>query len=73
MGLDAFVEDAKESGGAAVNAEHAFRWGGGVGLGWKISSRSTFGLHYSYVNKDSDLALRSYYQSTGTISLSHKF
>ena len=72
-GLDAFVEDAKESGGAALSAEHAFRWGGGASLGFKISSRTSLGLRYSYVNKDSDLALRSYYQNSGTVSLSHRF
>ena len=72
-GLDAFVEDAKESGGAALSAEHAFRWGGGASLGIQISSLTTLGLRYSYVNKDSDLALRSYYQNSGTLSLNHKF
>ena len=72
-GFDAFVEDAKESGGRALNAEHAFRWGGGASLGVKISSRTTVGLRYSYVNKDSDLALRSYYQNTGTLSFRYQF
>ena len=72
-GFDAFVEDAKESGGAASNAEHAFRWGGGASLGFKLSSRSTLDLRYSYVNKDSDLALRSYYQNSGTLSYRYQF
>ena len=72
-GFDAFVEDAQESGGAALSAEHAFRWGGGVSLGVQISSRTSLGLRYSYVDKDSDLALRSYYQSSGTLSLNYKF
>ena len=72
-GLDAFVEDAKESGGAALSAEHAFRWGGGAALTWKVGERMTLGLRYSYVNKDSDLALRSYYQSAATISLNYQF
>ena len=71
--FDAFVEDAKESGGAALSAEHAFRVGGGAALAWKIADRMTLGLHYSYVNKDSDLALRSYYQNTGTLSLNYRF
>ncbi len=71
--FDAFVEDAKESGGAAVSAEHAFRWGGGAGLAWKIAERMTLGLRYQYVDKDSDLALRSYYQNSGTLSLNYRF
>jgi hypothetical protein len=72
-GFNAFVEDAKESGGANLNAEHAFRWGTGVSLAWKIASRMTLGLGYTFVDKDSDLALRSYYQNTATISLNYQF
>ena len=71
--FDAFIEDAKESGGAAVSAEHAFRWGGGAALAWRIANRTTLGLRYSYVNKDSDLALRSYYQNSGTLTLNYQF
>jgi hypothetical protein len=71
--FDAFVEDAKESGGANLDAEHAFRWGGGVGLAWKIATQMTLGLRYTYVNKDSDLALRSYYQNSATLSLNYQF
>ena len=71
--FDAFVEDAKESGGATLNAEHALRWGGGALLAWKIAERMTLGLRYGYVNKDSDLALRSYSQSTATVSLNYHF
>jgi hypothetical protein len=72
-GIDAFAEDAKESGGANLNAEHAFRWGGGVSLAWKIAHRMTLGLRYGFVDKDSDLALRSYYQNSATISLNYQF
>jgi hypothetical protein len=72
-GFDAFAEDAKESGGASLHAEHAFRWGGSASLECKIANRTTLGLHYSYVNKDSDLPLRSYYQNSVTISLHYQF
>ena len=72
-GLDAFVEDARDSGGLAVFSEHAFRVGGGASLAFKISSHTSLGLRYSYVNKDSDLPQRSYIQSTGTLSISHQF
>ena len=71
--FDAFVEDAKESGGAVVSAEHAFRWGAGASLAWSLGPRTTLGLRYQYVNKYSDLALRSYYQDAFTVSMSHQF
>jgi hypothetical protein len=71
--LDAFVEDARDSGTVALNAEHAFRWGGGLSLDYKISSRTTLGLRYSYVNKDSDLALRNYSQDSLSLSLNYRF
>jgi hypothetical protein len=72
-GFNAFVEDANESGGSGLSAEHAFRWGAGVALAWQIANRTTLGLRYQYVNKDSDLALRSYYQNSTTISLTYEF
>jgi Outer membrane protein beta-barrel domain len=72
-GFDAFVEDANESGGPALSAEHAFRWGAGVSLAWQIANRTTLGLRYQYVDKESDLALRSYYQNSTTISLTYHF
>ncbi len=71
--FDAFVEDAKESGGSLVSAEHAFRWGGGVAMAMKVASRTTLTVRYGYVHKDSDLALRSYYQNSGIISLNYRF
>jgi hypothetical protein len=71
--FDAFVEDAKESGGAAVSAEHASRWGVGAALAWKLGARTMLGLRYQYVDKDSDLALRSYYQDSVLLSLNHQF
>ena len=71
--FDAFAEDAKESGGVNLGAERAFRWGTGVSLAWKIADRMTLGLRYGFVDKDSDLALRSYYQNSATISLNYRF
>jgi hypothetical protein len=72
-GFNAFVENAQESGGPALSAEKAFRWGGGVVLAWQIAHRTTLGLRYQYVNKDSNLALRSYYQNSTSISLNYQF
>ena len=72
-GFDAFVEDARDSGAAALFAEKAFRWGGGTSLTFRVSSHTSLGLRYNYVNKDSDLPLRSYIQNAGTLSLSYQF
>ena len=71
--FDAFVEDARDSSTVTLNAEHAFRWGGGASLSFRISSRTSLGLRYGYVNKDSNLPLRSYVQNSGTLSLSYQF
>ena len=71
--FDAFVEDARDSGAAAAGAEHAFRWGGGAGLSFRLSGRTAIGLRYGYVDKDSNLALRSYTQHSGILSLSYQF
>ncbi|MEO6788117.1 MAG: hypothetical protein ABI318_18485 [Chthoniobacteraceae bacterium] len=71
--FDAFVEDAQESGGAALSAENAFRWGAGASLAWKVGARTSLGFRYQYVNKDSNLALRSYYQDSVTVSMNHQF
>lgn len=72
-GFDAFVEDAQDSGGGTLLSESAFRWGGGVSVGFRISSRTTLGARYSYVDKDSNLPLRSYQQNSGTLSLNYQF
>ena len=71
--IDAFVEDARDSGGAAVLAEKSLRVGGGAGLAFKLSSHTTLGLRYNYVNKDSDLATRSYIQNAGSLSINYQF
>jgi hypothetical protein len=47
--------------------------GGGVGLAYKLSSHTTLGLRYNYVNKDSDLAERSYIQNSGSLSIGYQF
>lgn len=71
--FDAFVEDARDSGAGAAGAEHAFRWGGGAGLSFRLSGRTALGMRYGYVDKDSNLALRSYTQHSGILSLSYQF
>ena len=71
--FDAFVEDANEAGTGAPTAEHAFRWGAGAALAWRVADRTTLGFRYQYVNKDSDLLLRSYYQNVASVNLNYQF
>jgi hypothetical protein len=73
VGVEGFVEDADESGAAAQNSEHSLRWGGSASVSWRLGSKLSASLRYSYVNKDSDLALRSYYQNVGTFELKYDF
>jgi hypothetical protein len=73
VGIEAFVEDADESGTAAQNSEESWRWGGSATLSWRLGSKVTANLRYEYVKKDSDLVLRSYYQNVGTLSLKYDF
>jgi len=71
--IEGFVEDANESGDGELLSEHAFRWGAGVGLSRRIGQNITLSLRYRYVNKDSDLDLRSYYQNIGTLNVMWDF
>ncbi|MEI7819756.1 MAG: outer membrane beta-barrel protein [Verrucomicrobiota bacterium] len=71
--FDAFLEDARDSGAVAAGAEHAFRYGGGAALAFRLSSHTSLALRYGYVDKDSNLALRSYTQHSGILSLSYQF
>lgn len=71
--IDGFVENANESGTAAQDSENSLRWGAGVSLGWRLGSRLSVDVGYHYVNKNSDLSLRSYYQNSGTLVLKYDF
>jgi len=72
--IDGFVENANESGSiAAQNSENSFRWGGGVTLAWRLGNKLTVDLGYNYVNKNSDLPLRDYYQNVGTFAVKYDF
>jgi len=73
VGLQAFIEDADESGGVAQNSERSWRWGGSVSVSWRLGNKLSAELNYGYVRKDSDLTLRSYYQNLGTIGLKYQF
>lgn len=71
--IEGFIETANESGTAAQNSENAYRWGGGVTLGWRLGSKLSANLGYHYVRKNSDLPLRDYYQNIGTLALRYDF
>jgi hypothetical protein len=71
--IEGFVEGANESGTAAQNSENAFRWGGNASLAWRLGRKVSLDLAYHYVNKNSDLALRDYYQNVGTFVIRYDF
>jgi hypothetical protein len=72
-GIDAFFENADESGGPQLDPEHSKRWGSSLSLTWRLGDRLSTELRYGYVRKRSDLDLRSYYQNEGTVGFSYKF
>ncbi len=71
--FDAFVEHDDESGGLAQNSERSSRWGGGAGLIWRLGNKLTTDLRYRYVNKNSDLPLRDYYQNSILVDVTYTF
>lgn len=71
--IDGFVENANESGSVAQDSENSLRWGAGVSFTWRLGSKLSVDVGYHYVNKNSDLPLRSYYQNVGTLGLSYTF
>jgi opacity protein-like surface antigen len=71
--FDAFVEDANESGTDEQFSERAFRWGIGAGISRRLGENLSVALHYRFVDKDSDLPLRSYYQNIGLLQVGWDF
>ncbi|EDY19597.1 hypothetical protein CfE428DRAFT_2773 [Chthoniobacter flavus Ellin428] len=72
--IDGFVENANESGTmVAQDSENSLRWGAGISLGWRLGNKVSLNLGYHYVNKNSDLPLRDYYQNVGTLGVSYTF
>jgi hypothetical protein len=71
--FDLFVEDANDSGNNPGSSEHSLRWGTTASVSRRLGSRFAVDLRYRFANKDSDLALRSYYQNTGTVTFSYDF
>lgn len=71
--FEAFVEDANESGDGELLSEHAFRWGAGISLSRRLGDHLGISLRYRFVDKDSDLPLRSYYQNIGLLNVMWDF
>jgi hypothetical protein len=72
--IDGFVESANESGTiAAQDSENSVRWGAGVSLAWRLGNKVSVDVGYHYVNKNSDLVLRDYYQNVGTLGVRYEF
>jgi hypothetical protein len=71
--LEGFVEQANESGTAAQNSEDAFRWGASASFAWRLGNKMSLTLGYQYVNKNSNLPLRDYYQNVGTLAVKYDF
>ncbi len=71
--FEGFLGNADESGGTTTLSENSFRWGAGVSTGYAMNSRLSLSLQYRYVNKDSNLPLRSYYQNSLVLSASYNF
>jgi hypothetical protein len=69
--LNAFFEDANESD--STISERAKRFGAGLATSYRINRKLTLGLRYGYTKKNSDLALRSYYQNVGAVCLTYDF
>jgi hypothetical protein len=71
--FEAFLEDANESGGQELSSEHAFRWGVGAAYSRRLGNSVTMSLRYRFVDKNSDLPERSYYQNIGLLDVTWDF
>ena len=71
--LDAFIEDANESGGTVTDAERSWRFGTNASVSWRLGNKLSATLSYGYVKKNSNLELRSYYQNVSTIGFKYEF
>ena len=72
-GFDAFWEDANDSGSVDQYLRAFAPLGRGSIARLEARQQAGHGLRYRYVKKDSDLALRSYYQNDGTLTINYDF
>ncbi|MEO0454837.1 MAG: hypothetical protein AAFY98_11995 [Verrucomicrobiota bacterium] len=71
LNTQAFMESGSES--AAVVAEDFLRWGAGVTLSYQVSEDFRAQLNYLYIDKDSSLSLRDYYQNRVSVDINYRF
>lgn len=71
LGADLFFEDDQESGG--LLAEHLNRYGGDVSVGYQFNLQLSAAAHYAYIQKDSDVEFRNYYQNRVGVDLFYRF
>ncbi len=71
LGADAFFENGNESGG--LFNENLQRYGGDVTLGYQINLQLSTTLHYAFIQKDSDVDFRGYYQNRVGVDVFYRF
>ncbi len=68
---DLFYDHDVESGGPFD--ERINRYGGDVSLGYQVNRHLSVAGHYAYIQKDSDAALRDYYQNRVGLDVDYHF
>lgn len=71
LGGDLFFEDDQESGG--LLDEHLNRYGGDVSVGYQFNLQLSAAAHYAYIQKDSDVDFRNYYQNRVGLDVFYRF
>ncbi len=71
LGSDLFFEDDQESGG--LLDEHLQRYGGDISVGYQFNLQLSAAAHYAYIQKDSDVDFRDYYQNRVGLDVFYRF
>lgn len=71
IGGDLFFEDDQESGG--LLDEHLNRYGGDISVGYQFNLQLSAAAHYAYIQKDSDVSFRDYYQNRVGLDVFYRF
>ncbi len=71
IGADGFFEHGDESGG--IFNETLNRYGGDVTFGYQFNLQLSATLHYAYIQKDSDVDFRGYYQNRVGVDVFYRF
>ena len=71
LGTNCFMEFADDSGG--LLADSYTRYGGGISVGYRLTSKLISTLSYNYIRKDSNLIDRNYYQNAIGLDFRYNF